>query len=140
MRRPLTDVAIRNLKPGSARSEIPDPGARGLYVVIQPSGVKSFAVRYRYGGRSPKLPLAAGISLVAARRAAADALYEVDQGRDPSAAKRRAKDAHRLAAENTFRAVAEEYLKRDGARLRTANQQRRTLERLVYPHLGNRPI
>ena len=44
----LTDIAIRNLKPGPARLEIADPGARGLYVVVQPSGFKSFAVRYRF--------------------------------------------------------------------------------------------
>jgi integrase len=140
MRKPLTDIAIRNLKPGPKRREIPDPGARGLYIVIQPSGVKSFAVRYRYGGRTRKLTLPPGIALAAARRAAADALYEVDQGRDPIAAKQRAKVTQRLAAENTFQAVAEDYLKRDGARLRTADQQRATLERLVYPHIGNRPM
>jgi Arm DNA-binding domain len=108
MRKPLTDIAVRKLKPGPRRREIADPGARGLYVVIQPSGVKSFAVRYRYGGRSRKLTLTPGIALAAARRAAADALYEVDQGRDPSAAKRLAKDAQRIAAESTFRVVAEE--------------------------------
>ena len=58
----LTDIAIRNLKPGPARREIPDPGARGLYVIVQPSGVKSFAVRYRYAGKPRKLTLTAGIT------------------------------------------------------------------------------
>ena len=43
----FTDIAIRNLKPGDVRREIPDPGASNLYLVIKPSGKKSFAVRYR---------------------------------------------------------------------------------------------
>jgi hypothetical protein len=65
--RALTDIAIRNLRAEPKRREIPDPGARGLYVVIQPSGVRSFAVRYCYAGKSRKLTLQAGITL--ARRA-----------------------------------------------------------------------
>jgi hypothetical protein len=82
MSKVLTDISIRNMKPADVRQEIPDPGARGLYVVIQPSGLKSFAVRYRYAGMPRKLTLQAGITLAAARKATADALYEVEQGRD----------------------------------------------------------
>jgi hypothetical protein len=85
MARALTPFAIQNLKPGPARREIPDAGAHGLYLVLHPSGRKSYAVRYRFAGKPKKLTLAAGISLAAARKAAGDALYEVDQGRDPSA-------------------------------------------------------
>ena len=140
MAKALTDIAIRNLKAGTARREIPDPGARGLYVVVQPSGVKSFAVRYRFAGKPRKLTLQAGISLAAARKEASDALYEVEQSRDPSNAKRQAKEAQRASADNTFKAVAEEYLKREGGRLRSADWRRAVLERLVYKTLGDRPI
>ena len=83
MPRALTDIAIRNLRPEPKRREIPDPGARGLYVIVQPSGVKSFAVRYRYAGVSRKVTLQSGISLAAARKATADALYELERGHDP---------------------------------------------------------
>ena len=154
MTKGLTDIAIRNLKPDSERREIPDPGARGLYVVIQPSGKKSFAVRYRFGGKPRKLTLTAGITLAAARKAAGDALYEVEQKRDPGAVKRHVKQAQRIAAENTFRVIAEEYLKREGGmqrdkngrasfkndKLRSADWRRAVLERLVYKTLGDRPI
>ena len=34
----LTDLSIRNLKPQADRFEVADPGARGLYIVVQPSG------------------------------------------------------------------------------------------------------
>jgi integrase len=140
MSKVLTDISIRNMKPADVRQEIPDPGARGLYVVIQPSGLKSFAVRYRYAGMPRKLTLQAGITLAAARKATADALYEVEQGRDPSTVKRQAKQARRSTAENTFRAVAEEYFKREGGRLRSGTARENDLERLVYPTLGDRPI
>ena len=59
--RALTDIAIRRLKPGPARREIPDPGCRGLYVIVQPSGARGFAVRYRLAGVSRKLTLPGGI-------------------------------------------------------------------------------
>ena len=47
----LTDLAIRNLKASTKRLEIPDQQQRGLYVVVQPTGNKVFAVRYRHNGR-----------------------------------------------------------------------------------------
>jgi integrase len=149
MARALTDIAVRNLKPSKKkkRREIADPGARGLYVIVQPSGVKSFAVRYRHGGKSRKLTLTPGITLAAARKAAADALYQVEQGHDPSVARRQAKQAQRLAAADTFKAVAEEYFGRGGdpgkgggANLRSKQWREAALERLVYPTLGDRPI
>ena len=34
MAKVLTDVAIRNLKPGQTRREVPDGGARGLHVTV----------------------------------------------------------------------------------------------------------
>jgi len=66
----LTDIAIRNLKAGAARREISD-GKNGLFVILQPGGRKSFAVRYRFDGRPRKLTLPRGITLAAARKAAA---------------------------------------------------------------------
>ena len=140
MTKMLTDIAIRNLKPGPVRREIPDAGARGLYVVIQPGGAKSFAVRYRYGGKPRKLTLTGGISLAAARRAASDALYEVEQGRDPSEAKKITKAKAALAKTDTVQAICEEYLAREGRKLRTASSREATLKRLVFPEIGNQPI
>jgi integrase len=140
MSKMLTDITIRNLKPGPVRREIPDAGARGLYVVIQPGGAKSFAVRYRYGGKPRKLTLTGGISLAAARKAASDALYEVEQGRDPSEAKKFTKAKAALAEADTVQAICEEYLAREGRKLRTASSREATLKRLVFPGIGNQPI
>src|ERR1700723_764241 len=103
MAKKLTDIAIRNLKATAARREIPDGGCAGLYVVVQPSGHRSYAVRYRADGRSRKLTLPGGLSLAAARKAAGDALLAVTQGKDPVAAKRRRRQD---ASKGTLAAVA----------------------------------
>jgi integrase len=149
--RGLTDIAIRNLKAGPARQEIPDPGARGLYCIVEPSGFKSFAVRFRFDGKARKLSLG-NIPLSVARKAAADALHEVGQGRDPTAAKKRARARRRAIEADTFAAITERYfqivcgLKRHGDRptfndtQRTASHRLANLERLVLPVLGNRPV
>jgi integrase len=134
----LTDIGVNALKPRLTRYERPAGG--GLLVVVQPSGRKSFAVRYRFAGKSRKLTLQAGITLAAARREAADALYQIERGVDPGIAKRQQRQARRLAAEDTIAAVAAEYLRREGGKLRSAEPRRRTLERLVLPTLGKRPI
>src|SRR5215813_7659538 len=83
----LTAIAIIKLKPRPTRYEVPDGAQRGLLAVVFPSGKKSFIVRYRFGGVKRKLTLG-GISLAAARKAAAAALYEVHEGRDPAEAKK----------------------------------------------------
>jgi hypothetical protein len=140
----LTDVSIRNLKPDPIRRrEVPDPGARGLYVLIQPSGKRGFAVRYRDGnGRPCKLTLGPwpALTLSAARKSAADALHEVARGKDPAKAKQDAKIKAAEARADTLAAVCASYLKREGGKLRTIDQRVSILNRLVYPAMGDRPI
>jgi hypothetical protein len=54
----LTDLAIKNLRPKvkdgkPIRAEVRDTGTENqLYLLIQPSGHKSFAFRYERGGKS----------------------------------------------------------------------------------------
>ena len=140
MPRALTDLQIQSLKPSRVRREIPDPGARGLYVIVQPSGAKSFAVRYRINGQPKKLTLKSGVSLAAARKLCAAAMHDVAEGKDPSVAKREAVAKAAAAKADTLRAVCAEYLRRENGRLRTAHQRERLLVRLVFPTLGNRNI
>jgi integrase len=152
MPRRLTDLAIKNLKPESERYEKPDPGCAGLYVIVQPSGYKSFAVRFRVQGKPKKLSLGA-ITLAKARKAATAALDEVKEGRDPTAAKQQAKQERRAVAANTFGRVADQYFKiACGMKLageggpvfngevRSAARQLADLNRLVLPALGGKPI
>lgn len=38
MAKVLTDIAVNKLKPSLKRREVPDAGARGLRVIVQPVG------------------------------------------------------------------------------------------------------
>ncbi|SOC09634.1 Arm DNA-binding domain-containing protein [Rhodobacter maris] len=59
MAKALTTKAVEAAKPDPAkRYEVPDPALSGLYLVVQSSGVKSWALRYRFGGKPAKLTLA----------------------------------------------------------------------------------
>jgi integrase len=137
----LTDISVRNLKAGLKRREVPDAGARGLRVIVQPSGVKSYAIRYRYRGRMTKVTLGdVSIGLAAARKLVGDAQFELARGNDPAEAKRQAKQAQAAAIADSFRDVAERYMKLEGVKLRSARERQRILQRLVYPALGDRPI
>ena len=139
-RKRLTDFSIRNLRPRASRYEIPDRGARGLYVIVQPSGRVGYAVRYQHDGRPRKLTLQPGVSLAAARKLCAAALHEVAEGRDPAVAKKETKKKHAAAAADTVQAICESYLKREGKDLRTVAERAAALERLVYPVIGAVPI
>jgi len=157
--RGLTPIAIKNLKPRTARYEVSDPGCKGLRVVVQPTGARGFLIRYRRPdiGTSAKLTLGPWrqdppkgekedpvigrpITLAGARKLATDALHKLKQDVDPGAAKLEAKRATKAAKADTLQAIAEEYLKREGPKLRTLGQRRDTFERLIYPVLGSKPI
>jgi integrase len=86
--RVLTTRFVETVAPKRSRQEIADAGCLGLYLIVQPTGAKSWAVRYRRpDGKSAKLTIgsAADYSLAAARARAATARDRVDQGADPAA-------------------------------------------------------
>jgi Arm DNA-binding domain len=43
----LTSISVAGYKPRKVRREIPDDRATGLFLIVQPSGAKSWAVRLR---------------------------------------------------------------------------------------------
>ncbi|GEO15068.1 tyrosine-type recombinase/integrase [Microvirga aerophila] len=94
MAKALTVQSVEKLKPDSSRRlEIPDGLLPGLYLVIQPSGVRSWAVRYRAAGKPRKLTLGPypAVGLGTARERAREALQAVASGRDPSQQKQAAR-------------------------------------------------
>ena len=92
----LTELAIKNIPLPEKRREVPDGKVTGLYLVIQPSGAKSWALRYRAAGSSKKFTIGPypAIDLGRARKRAQEAIGEVAGGKDPAAAK----NAVRVAA------------------------------------------
>jgi integrase len=121
MTKALTAKRIENSQPGANRQEIPDGLLVGLYLVVQPSGAKSFAVRYRHAGQPRKLTLGAfpALNLEAARDIGGKALRAAAEGRDPATEKQAAKgDAKKAEMEaarsrrDLFENVAREFIER----------------------------
>ena len=82
----LTQLGIEKLKATSLRWEVSDGGMTGLYLIVQPSGYKSFALLYRHSGRSKKLTLGKypKMSFLQARERAREALESISCGEDAS--------------------------------------------------------
>ena len=84
----LTALAVDKAKPAAARREIAD--GSGLYLIVQPSGARSWAYRYRNReGLARKLTLGSppAVTLEKARQRARKAATDVDEGKDPAAEK-----------------------------------------------------
>jgi hypothetical protein len=109
-----------------------DAGQAGFGLVVTAGGHKSFVCQYRAGKLSRRMHLKPGLNLTEARREAKAILGRVAKGGDPLREKQKAT----AASSNTFRAVAESFLQREGPKLRSADERRKILERLVYPKLG----
>jgi integrase len=113
----LTHAAVVRLKPANGRRrEVPDGAARGLHLVIEPSGVKSFGYRYRRPGTGVSANLRLGrldvsgreteaeprigdpLTLAAARALAAELERRRLRGIDPAAEHQAAKRQARVVA------------------------------------------
>jgi integrase len=124
------------------RIEIPDGAKPGLHLVIQPSGKKSWAVRYRFKGQTRKLTLDGFPSLATARKLAQEALDKVAEGFDPAAEKQAAK-REGDSDSNLFGAVAAQFVERHAkrnTRASSASQTEAFLAREVLPKWGNKRI
>jgi integrase len=81
----LTVKGIEALQASAKRREIPDDLLMGLYLIVQPTGHKVWAVRCRQNGRSRKFTIGRYpvYGLAEARDAASRLLRTVSEGRDP---------------------------------------------------------
>jgi integrase len=142
LRRVLTDFAVTKAKAKAGGYEISDGGQRGLRLAVQPSGAKSWVVRYRQPvtGKSRKLTLPPGLGLAQARKLAADAMFQVAQGIDPIDGKRAEKQAKLDASEGTLHAVCKQYLDLAASKLRSRSMYESVLRRQILPRLGERPV
>jgi integrase len=116
----------------------------GLHLLVQPNGSKLWRFRYRFGGRANMLTFGAFpmVSLAAARSKRDDARKLLADGTDPSVKRKLDKIAAATTAQNTFGAVAAEYLahmEANGASESTLSKNRWMLADLAAP-LANRPI
>ena len=105
----LTHIQIAALKPNAKPYKIAD--GDGLYLTVKPNGSKLWTFYYRYLGRQKTLYCGQwpAITLAGARTQRDEARRQVASGLDPVAVKLQTRSAARIAATNTFGAIAEEW-------------------------------
>jgi integrase len=129
----LTDRFCQTAKAaeGQAQTDYWDAGCKGLALRVSSTGAKTWTFVFGWGSRRHRMRLgtypATGLARV--RTLADEARADLELGRDP-----------RIVRGETLKAVCENYLAREGAALRTGDDRKATLARLVYPELGDRPI
>ena len=138
----LTDTALRNAKPRDSAYKLSDRD--GLYLLVSTTGTKLWRFDYRFLAKRKTLALGKypTVGLADARRACDDARKLLSQNIDPSEKRKLDKLAMTIAAETTFRVVAEEWLlkmEREGRADSTMDKARWLLD-LAYLKIGDRPI
>ena len=131
MARALNVRTIDTVKPHKTkRQELPDNIVRGLYLLVQPSGAKSWAVRYRHEGKPTKLTLGPypRLGLAEARAGARETLGVVCEGNDRTAdvvTLRRLKRLPAADGKRTFEAVKRRFIESQRAKgRRTVSRHR----------------
>lgn len=148
----LTVKKIESLAPRSDRYEVKDGAEQGLWLVVFPSGKKSFVFRYRFDKLARKLTIGP-VTLADARRAAREARNLVEDGIDPCVRKqgtklakseeakkeREAIEQASTKARDRVEAVVDQFVERHCSNLRTGAAVARVLRREVAgPWKGRR--
>ena len=138
----LTDTAIKKAQATDKQYRMADE--RGLVLLVRPNGSKLWQLRFRHDGKEKTASLGQypDVGLSAARTKRDELRKLVAAGSDPVAVKREQKEEKQAKSENTFEAVAREWLAMWGPSKspRHAQYVTRRLESDVFPTLGTRPI
>ena len=139
---PLTDISIRNAKPGPKPYKLFDEA--GLFLLLNPNGSKWWRLKYRFCGkeRSLSLGIYPTVSLKEARKKRDENRRLLSDGVDPSAHRqaRKAEDGERRA--DSFEALAREWHAKEKPNWSASHADRiiRRLERDIFPDLGKEPV
>lgn len=138
----LTDRTIRATTPGEKPIKLAD--GLGLFLLINPNDSRYWRMKYRFAGKEKLLALGVypEVTLKDARRKRDDARKMLADGVDPGENRKADKRARKLAAVNSFEAVAREWY---GKQMHTwrkshADDVLRRLEVNLFPFLGHRPV
>jgi integrase len=123
------------------------PDGDGLYLRVTSSGTKSWIYRYAQDGTTRDMGLGplASVSLAKARRLAADARGQRQEGGDPIAARNSQRTAAKLAAAPgiPFKEAAEQLIASHEPGWRNAKHRQQwcnTLKTYVFPVFGHLPV
>ena len=139
---PLTHTAVKNATPLAKPYKLTDGG--GLYLLVQANGRKMWRMNYRYLGKQKTLVFGAWpeVELEDARDRRDKAKKLLAADKDPSSEKRKARAEALEAAGNTFRTIAEEWVKkqkREGLAEVTVYKIEWLLGK-AYKTIGHRPV
>ncbi len=138
----FTVTSINAVRPSSERQQLSDPATTGLLLIVQPSGVKSWAWRGRIGGKPRKLTLGRypAHSLADAREWASALTRQRDGGIDPFAERARKAKAEAAAAHLatlTVDVAFNAYMDDEGSSRRSAGEKRRLYDTCFKPVIGS---
>jgi len=114
-----------------------DERRSGFGVMVTARGQRSYVFQYRNAqGESRRASLSGSTKLADAHKWADILQGDIAKGVDPVAKKRTEKAVN--SKRGKFQTIAEEYLKRESARVRSMYQRKAILVRLVYPEIGDK--
>lgn len=137
----LTDVAIRQAKPGDKPRKLTDE--RGLYIEIRPSGNKYWRYRYKIDGVENVFAIGEYPQLgLADARAERDlARLLVKQGRHPAHTRRAAKAQQVVDNASSFKVVSLEWIaSKSQASDSYRNQLTNAFTKNLFPYIGKVPV
>jgi len=135
---PLTDLAVRKLRPKEKRYEVLD--VNGLVLRVLPTGKKVWSYRYMIDGKPKRFTLGyyPSLSLAEAREKHALALQDVGKKIDPEA-KAQEEKAKRKASP-TFQDLFDEFWERELQHSPTAAERRRLVIKDALPAWAARKV
>lgn len=140
---PILVQEIRRLRPKNVSFRKTD--SKGLYLEVFPNGSKLWRYKFRIAGREKRMALGAwpDISLADARKRRDVARLKVLDGIDPTLERKRKKRLARMNAGNSFKSVADDFIKvrmEDSGKAESTIRKARWYVSLLEPDIGRRPI
>ncbi|EDF4606564.1 tyrosine-type recombinase/integrase [Salmonella enterica] len=142
---PLTNTEIRTAKPADKEYTLQD--GNGLYLLVKPGGSKIWRFSYYRPTDKKRALISFGslddVSLLDARKKRDEYRALIASGIDPQIHQQQKQDAENLRRNNTFQKVAADWYEMKKSQNLAANTIKdiwRSLEKYVFPDIGNTPI
>ena len=140
----LTERFIKSIELSGKTQRHWDSG--GLYLEVSPKGGKWWRFKYRFCGKERRISLgvyhARDVNLRVARLRRDEARRLLSNGIDPSEHRKQAKRAITLQSDESFEAIAREWLGKQANKWTesTYERSRNRLEAHIFPWLGSMPL
>ena len=145
----LTDPTITALKPEPDKAyEVFDSRVGGFSVQVYPSGKKTFFVNYNFNGKRKRIRIGEP-KLMKISEARTKAMQEKEKAKSGIDLAQERKDelkaqiAEQTKSQNTFAYVSDLFIERyciEDKKLKSWKEYKRSLQKYVIPHWGNRNI